>query len=74
MEYIVNVENENFIIVMFNYDERNWEICLDPLSTEVDIQYFIQVRLDSLTDEFLLNGDYDKSDLYVDYIKNEENN
>lgn len=73
MEYIINVENENFIIVMFNYDGRNWEICLEALSTEADIQNFIHVRLDSLTDEFLLNGDYDKSDLYVDYIKEDEN-
>ena len=70
MEYIINVENENFIIVMFNYDGRNWEICLEA---EADIQHFIHVRLDSLTDEFLLNGDYDKSDLYVDYIKEDEN-
>ena len=73
MEYIINVENENFIIVMFNYDGRNWEICLEALSTEADIQHFIHVRLRSLTDELLLNGDYYKSDLYVDYIKEDEN-
>jgi len=73
MEYIINQENEDFIILMFNYDGRNWEVCLDALSSEDDIQHYIHLRLDNLTDEFLLNGDYDKSDLYVDYIKRDEN-
>ena len=73
MEYIINVENENFIIIMFNYDGRNWEICLEPDKNDSDIKLSIMKRVDELTDEFLLNGDYDKSDLYVDYIKEDEN-
>ena len=73
MEYIINVENENFIIIMFNYYGRNWEICLEPDKNDSDIKLSIMKRVDELTDEFLLNGDYDKSDLYVDYIKEDEN-
>ena len=34
---------------------------------------FFPYRISAQADDFLLNGDYDKSDLYVDYIKEDEN-
>ena len=73
MEYIINVTDINFQIILFEFDGRNWEICLEPDKNDSDIKLSIMKRVDELTDEFLLNGDYDKSDLYVDYIKEDEN-
>ena len=29
MEYIVNQSQENFKIIMFEFDNRNWEICFE---------------------------------------------
>lgn len=73
MEYIINVTDINFQIILFEFDGRNWEICLEPDKNDSEIKLSIMKRVDELTDEFLLNGDYEKSDLYVDYIKKDEN-
>jgi beta-lactamase superfamily II metal-dependent hydrolase len=73
MEYIINVNDIDFQIILFEFDGKNWEICLEPNKNDSEIKLSIMKRVDELTNEFLLNGDYEKSDLYVDYIKKDEN-
>lgn len=73
MKYIINVTDINFQIILFEFDGRNWEICLEPDKNDSEINLSIMKRVDELTDEFFLNGDYEKSNLYVDYIKKDEN-
>ena len=34
MEYIVNQNQEEFKIIMFQFENRNWEICFEPNKTE----------------------------------------
>ena len=71
MEYITNVKNEDFSIIMFNYEGRNWEILKD-FTGEEDIQSCIQRRIYQLDAEHILWSSFDNSDLIVDY--NEKNN
>jgi hypothetical protein len=73
MEYIINQNQETFKIIMFEYANKNWEICFESDKTEVEIQYFIQQRIEQLMDDYLLFNNYDNSDLFVDYINNENN-
>lgn len=75
MEYIVNQDQETFKIIMFNYDGRNWEICFESFRTEIEIQDLISRRVEELTDEYLVHGNYNSSDLFVDYTdyKNDNN-
>jgi predicted oxidoreductase len=74
MEYIVNQNQEEFKIIMFQYNNRNWEICFEFNKTEEEIQYLIQQRIEQLMDDYSIYGNYDNSDLFVDYIDNNENN
>lgn len=74
MEYIVNQDQENFKIIMFNYDGRNWEICFEPFRTEIEIQSLISRRIEDLTDEYLVHGNYNLSDLFVDYTEYKNDN
>jgi hypothetical protein len=76
MEYIVNQNQEEFKIIMFQYNNRNWEICFEHNKTEEEekeIQYLIQQRIEQLMDDYSIYGNYDNSDLFVDYINNENN-
>jgi predicted oxidoreductase len=73
MEYIVNQNQEEFKIIMFQYNNRNWEICFEFNKTEEEIQYLIQHRIEQLMDDYSIYGNYDNSDLFVDYINNENN-
>ena len=73
MEYIVNQNQEEFKIIMFEFKNRNWEICFAN-KTEEEIQYLIQQRIEQLMDDYSIYGNYDNSDLFVDYIDNNENN
>jgi hypothetical protein len=73
MEYIINQNQENFKIIMFEYDNRNWEICFEPNTTEEEIQELITKRISELIIDYSDNSDYDKSDLFVDYIDYETN-
>ena len=68
MEYIINQNQEAFKIVMFEYDSRNWEICFETNKTEEEIQELILLRIEDLVDEYLIHGNYNHSDLFVDYI------
>jgi hypothetical protein len=68
MEYIINQNQEAFKIVMFEYDLRNWEICFESNKTEEEIQELILLRIEDLVDEYLIHGNYNYSDLFVDYI------
>lgn len=71
MEYITNATGEDFSIIMFIYEGRNWEILKD-FTNEEDIQSCIQRRIYELDAELILCGSFDNSDLIVDYI--EKNN
>jgi len=73
MEYIVNQNQEDFKIIMFEFDNRNWEICFESDKTETEIQLLIELTVNKLMDEYLANNNYDKSDLFVDYIDYEKN-
>jgi hypothetical protein len=73
MEYIVNQNQDEFKIIMFKFQNRNWEICFEIDKTEQEIQHLIQQRIEQLMDDYLQNNNYDNSDLFVDYIKNENN-
>lgn len=73
MEYIVNQNQETFKIIMFEYDNRNWEICFEPNTSEEEIQELITRRISDLIIDYLDNSDYDESDLFVDYIDYETN-
>lgn len=74
MEYIINQEQDNIKIIMFNYDGRNWEICFEPFRNEIEIQYLISRRIDELTDDYLVHGEYNSSDLFVDYTDYKNDN
>ena len=74
MEYIINQNQENFKIIMFEFDNRNWEICFEPNKTEEEIQYLIQERITGLMEDYIDDNDYNDSDLFVDYIDYEKNN
>jgi hypothetical protein len=73
MEYIINQNQEHFKIIMFEFDNRNWEICFEPDKTETEIQLLIELTVNKLMDEYLANNNYDKSDLFIDYIDNQTN-
>lgn len=73
MEYTIN-HNEEFIIAMFEYDGRNWEIAFERESEEPYIQYLILKRIDELIKEYGENGSYENSALYADYTKKEQIN
>lgn len=73
MEYIINQNQETFKIIMFEYDGRNWEICFEPEKSEEEIQELITRRISELIIDYTDNSDYDKSDLFVDYIDYETN-
>jgi hypothetical protein len=73
MEYIVNRTEEIFKIIMFEYDGRNWEICFLSSTTEEEIQELITRRINDLIIDYSNNSEYDKSDLFVDYIDYETN-
>ena len=72
MEYIINQNQEDFKIIMFEFDNRNWEICFESDKTETEIQLLIELTVNKLMDEYLANNNYDKSDLFVDYIDYEK--
>jgi len=67
MDYIVNTAEENYDIILFEYDNRRWEIMIDVDLSERKIQSSIQIRIDSLNDEYYEFGHYDNSDLIKDY-------
>jgi len=67
MDYIVNTAEENYDIILFEYDNRRWEIMIDVNLSERKIQSLIQIRIDSLIDEYNEFGHYDNSDLIKDY-------
>lgn len=73
MAYIVNVDGEDFRIIMFSHDSRVWEIICDKSDTNLD--ELVYRRTSELGAEFDLNGSYDFSDLIVDYrtTKKEDN-
>lgn len=67
MDYIVNTAEENYNIILFEYENRRWEIMIDVDLSERKIQSLIQIRIDSLIDEYNEFGHYDNSDLIKDY-------
>lgn len=74
MEWKVSSELENHQIILFEYDNRNWEIMIDKGLSDREINLLIMKRVDFLTDDFINYGSYDVSDLFVDYTKITLNN
>lgn len=74
MEWIVNSEVEDYQTILFEYDGHNWEITIDKGLSDREIKLLIMKRIDVLTDDFLQYGNYDLSDLIVDYTKITLNN
>lgn len=74
MEWIVNTNDVNFQIILFEYDERRWEIILDKGLSDREINLQILKRIDQLTDEFLEKQTYDFSDLIVDWTTKKDVN
>lgn len=72
MDYIVNTIGEDSDIILFEYDNRNWEIVIDKNLLDREINLLILQRVDELTDEFLDKKTYDYSDLIVDYTSKKE--
>jgi len=72
MEYIVNSKNDDYQVILFQHDGRNWEIILDNDIKEFLIELSIMKRMDELDEEFKENNTYDNSDLIVDYTTKKE--
>lgn len=73
MKWIVNRDDENFQIILFNMDERNWEIIIDKGLYREEIDALVLRRITELILEKEQNGGWDYSDLIVDYKKEVDN-
>lgn len=69
MKWIVNRDDENFQIILFNMDERNWEIIIDGGLSNREIDALVLRRITELILEKQQNNGWDYSDLIVDYKK-----
>jgi hypothetical protein len=67
MKYIINTKLEEAQIILFEYDNINWEIMINNNLSDKEINLLVLKRVDELTDEFLDKHTYDESDLIVDY-------
>lgn len=72
MEYIINVSQEEFDIILFEYKNRKWEIIIDIDLSERKIQSLITQRIEELENDLNEFGHYDNSDLIKDYTTNIE--
>jgi hypothetical protein len=73
MKWIVNRDDENFQIILFNMDERNWEIIIDKGLYREEIDALVLRRITELILEKEGNNGWDYSDLIVDYKKEVDN-
>ena len=73
MKWIVNRNDENFQIILFNMDERNWEIIIDKGLYREEIDALVLRRITELILEKEGNNGWDYSDLIVDYKKEVDN-
>lgn len=69
MKWIVNVDDENFQIILFNMSGRNWEIIIDKGLSRGEIDALVLRRTTELILEEEQNKGWDYSDLIVDYKK-----
>ena len=69
MKWIVNVDDENFQIILFNMSGRNWEIIIDVGLSNGEIDALVLRRTTELILEEEQNRGWDYSDLIVDYKK-----
>ena len=69
MKWIVNVDDENFQIILFNMSGRNWEIIIDKGLSNGEIDALVLRRTTELILEEEQNRGWDYSDLIVDYKK-----
>ena len=69
MKWIVNVDDENFQIILFNMSGRNWEIIIDGGLSNREIDALVLRRTTELILEEEQNRGWDYSDLIVDYKK-----
>ena len=73
MKWIVNVDDENFQIILFNMSGRNWEIIIDKGLSTGEIDALVLRRTTELILEEEQNRGWDYSDLIVDYKKEIDN-
>jgi hypothetical protein len=73
MEYIINNRFDDYQVILFEFENRNWEIALDNGLSEISILLHISNRINELTSDFTEHNSYDYSDLYVDYTTKKEN-
>ena len=73
MKWIVNVDDENFQIILFNMSGRNWEIIIDGGLSNREIDALVLRRTTELILEEEQNRGWDYSDLIVDYKKEIDN-
>ena len=66
MKWIVNVDDENFQIILFNMSGRNWEIIIDGGLSNGEIDALVLRRTTELILEEEQNRGLDYSDLIVD--------
>ena len=69
MKWIVNRDDENFQIILFNMSGRNWEIIIDKGLSTGEIDALVLRRTTELILEEEQNRGWDYSDLIVDYKK-----
>ena len=69
MKWIVNRDDENFQIILFNMSGRNWEIIIDGGLSNREIDALVLRRTTELILEEEQNRGWDYSDLIVDYKK-----
>ena len=69
MKWIVNRDDENFQIILFNMSGRNWEIIIDKGLSNGEIDALVLRRTTELILEEEQNRGWDYSDLIVDYKK-----
>ena len=73
MKWIVNRDDENFQIILFNMSGRNWEIIIDVGLSNREIDALVLRRTTELILEEEQNRGWDYSDLIVDYKKEIDN-
>ena len=73
MKWIVNRDDENFQIILFNMSGRNWEIIIDVGLSNGEIDALVLRRTTELILEEEQNRGLDYSDLIVDYKKEIDN-
>lgn len=72
MEYKVNSETDDFKVILFEFENSNWEIIVNKDDDDNLIKLAIYKRMDELDEDFIKWGSNQYSDLIVDYTTQKE--